>query len=86
MAIVAVMVEPLSPKLTPLAFEKTTESMFPLVVPAEKFKDAAPAAATERDIELLPNVAEMFVKFKPADVFTNRLPASDSIAVVRYAP
>jgi hypothetical protein len=28
------------------------------------------------------NVAEMFVRLSPADVFTNLLPASDTIAVV----
>jgi hypothetical protein len=41
-----------------------------------------PGAATDNDIELLLKVADMFVRFNPADVFTKLLPAALSIAVV----
>ena len=45
-ATLPVTVEPFNPNETPFAFENTTESRFPLVVPAEKLTDAAPTAPT----------------------------------------
>ena len=54
-----------------------------LVLPAETLKLAADGAATLNEIALLFNVAEIFVKFSTTEVFTNLLPASDTMAVVK---
>jgi hypothetical protein len=43
----AVMVDPLRPKVTPLLFEKTMEPRLPLVVPALILGDPPPPAAPE---------------------------------------
>lgn len=64
----AVMVEPLRPKLTPLLFEKTMDPRLLLVVPALKFGEPPPPAAPE-SARLMPALLtviepEMFVPAK----------------------